>query len=102
MRWFILRIEMIHPYYLSEHTASSQAYRHLPLCISRGRNKEWRAKPEKPPPARAALQSRSLNAYQAADDSQPCEVGRFFLFFWALSQVPVPSKSICIVCTITD
>lgn len=80
MRWFILRIEMIRPYYVLEHTAYKQAYRHLTLCILRGKNKERSYEPEKPPPARAVLQSRLLNAYQAADDSQSCEVDRSFCF----------------------
>ena len=80
MRWNFHHIEIIRQCYVPGHTAYGKAFRRPPLCISRIRYKEWRIKPEEPPPVRAVLQSRSLNAYQAADTSQSCEIGRFFYF----------------------
>ena len=81
MRWEVHRIGYIYLFYVSEHTAYSKSPRRPPLCISLGNHREWREKPEEPPPARAVPQSRFLNANQAADYSQPCEVGRSFCFF---------------------
>lgn len=85
MRWFILRVEMIRQYYMPGYTAYGKDFGHPPLCISHKTHRELREKPEEPPPARAVIQRRSLNAYQAADHSQPCEVGRSFCF---LSSIP--------------
>lgn len=75
-----IRIEIIRQYYVPGHTAYGKTFRRPPLCISHRNNREWRVNSEEPPPARAVLQRRFLNAYQAADDSQSCEVGRFFCF----------------------
>lgn len=85
MRWNLRRIEMIRQYYVPGHTAYGKTIRRPPLCISHGNYREWRVKPEEPPPARTVLQRKSLNAYQAADTSQICEIGRFFCF---LGQYP--------------
>lgn len=82
MRWNPHRIEMIRQYYVPGYTAYGKDFGHPPLCISRSRKsqREWTEKSEEPPPVRAVLQSKSLNAYQAADYSQLCEVGRSFCF----------------------
>lgn len=79
MRWNLHRIEMIR-YYVPRHTAYGKTARRPPICISYDNPREWRGKPEEPPPAQVATQYDSLNAYQAADYSQSCEAGCFFCF----------------------
>lgn len=94
MRWNLHRIEMIRQNYVPKHTAYAKTFRRPPLCISRKKYREWRTQPEEPSPVRAVLQSRSLNAYQVADYSQSCEIGRLFCFsgHFARCRSP-PSKS---------
>ena len=99
MRWSFHRIEIICQYYVPRHTAYGKIFRRPPLCISYRKNREWRVKPEEPPPVRAAKQSKYLNAYLAADFSQISETGRSFCF---LGQLPrcrsPPDKFIVLRC----
>ena len=97
MRWFTLRIEIIRQYYVPGHTAYGKTFRRPPLCISHENYREWREKTEEPPPARAVLQQRLLNAYQAADYSQPCEIGRFFCFLGHYTRCRSPPNKITLI-----
>lgn len=90
MRWSLPRIEMICQCYVSGHTAYSRTFRHPSLYISHKVHRKWGESSEEPPPARAILQSKSLNVYQAANCSQSSEVSRSFLLHELFPQCRSP------------
>ncbi len=81
MRWVICHIEDIRRYEAPGHTAYLNAFRRPCLSFFSRNSREAVQKATEPPPARPVTSTRYPNAYQAADFTQLCEVGRTFFVY---------------------
>lgn len=81
MRWTVCRIEDIRRYDAPGYTAYSKAFRRSCLRYLHRNGREPIQKSTELPSARSVTSTRYPNAYQAADFTQLCEVGRVFFVY---------------------